>query len=79
MSFLMQSCYVKATDGVKLAVDVMLPKDKPSNAPLPCVLFQARYARAQRQDLLAMCMQGCATFCDCPRSFCRLQTGVLKF
>ncbi|KAL0052970.1 hypothetical protein WJX82_010541 [Trebouxia sp. C0006] len=39
------SCYVKATDGVKLAVDVMLPKDKPSNAPLPCVLFQARYTR----------------------------------
>ena len=59
----MQSCYVKATDGVKLAVDVMLPKDKPSNAPLPCVLFQARYAKAQRQDMLALCMRGCAILC----------------
>ena len=60
MSLLMQSCYVKATDGIKLAIDVMLPKDKPSNAPLPCVLFQARYAKAHCQDRLAMCMQGYA-------------------
>lgn len=51
----MQSCYVKATDGVKLAIDVMLPKEKPSNAPLPCVLFQARCVEAQRQDMLAVC------------------------
>ena len=38
----MQSCYVKARDGTKLAVDVLLPQDNPGNAPLPCVLFQAR-------------------------------------
>ena len=74
----MQSCYVKATDGVKLAVDVMLPKDKPSNAPLPCVLFQARYAKAQCQDMLAMCMHGCATLCGCPWNFCTLQLSVLE-
>ena len=66
MSLLMQSCYVKATDGIKLAIDVMLPKDKPSNAPLPCVLFQARYAKAHCQDRLAMCMQGYAILCGCP-------------
>ena len=35
---------MKAADGIKLAVDVLLPKDRSSNAPLPCVLFQARCA-----------------------------------
>ena len=40
---LTQSCYVRARDGVKLAVDVMLPRDNAGNAPVPCVLFQARY------------------------------------
>ena len=42
----MQSCHVKAGDGTKLAVDVLLPKDNPGNAPVPCVLFQARYGSA---------------------------------
>lgn len=41
----MQSCHVKAGDGTKLAVDVLLPKDNPGNLPLPCVLFQARYGQ----------------------------------
>ena len=38
----MQSCHVKARDGTKLAVDILLPQNNPGNAPLPCVLFQAR-------------------------------------
>lgn len=38
----MQSCHVKARDGTKLAVDILLPQSNPGNAPLPCVLFQAR-------------------------------------
>lgn len=42
----MQSCYVKALDGTKLAIDVLLPRSNPGNAPLPCVFFQARYESA---------------------------------
>ena len=38
----LQSCFVKAHDGTKLAVDVMLPNNNPGSAQLPCVLFQAR-------------------------------------
>lgn len=59
---LLQSCFVKAKDGTKLAVDVMLPKDKPTNSPLPCVMFQARYAQDQLQRH-ACCIQ--ARSCQC--------------
>lgn len=38
----MQSCFVKARDGTKLAVDIMLPSNNPGSAQSPCALFQAR-------------------------------------
>ena len=39
------SQYVSIRDGVRLAVDVYLPKGRPTNVRLPTVLIQSRYWR----------------------------------
>jgi predicted acyl esterase len=41
-----QSLYVTMRDGVKIAVDVNLPKDLPAGAQVPAVLIMARYWRS---------------------------------
>ena len=40
-----QSVYVTMRDGVKLAVEVILPKNLPSDARIPALLQQTRYWR----------------------------------
>ncbi len=44
--FIAQSLYLTMRDGVKLAVDLLLPKGLPSDAKVPTVVFQTRYWRA---------------------------------
>lgn len=44
--FTATSQYVEARDGVKIAVDVLLPKNLPAGTKLPCILIQTRYWRA---------------------------------
>lgn len=41
-----RSSYVTMRDGVRLAVDVWLPRSRPSGGPVPTVLYQTRYWRA---------------------------------
>lgn len=41
-----QSCYIPMRDGVKIAVDVMLPKGLPAGARVPSILIIARYWRS---------------------------------
>ena len=41
-----QSLYITMRDGVKIALDVMLPKDLPSGLKLPAVLIMTRYWRS---------------------------------
>lgn len=41
-----RSFYVTMRDGVKIAIDVVLPKNLPPNTKLPALLFQTRYWRA---------------------------------
>lgn len=41
-----QSVYLPMRDGVPLAVDVMLPKDRPATLRLPAILIIARYWRS---------------------------------
>jgi putative CocE/NonD family hydrolase len=43
-----RSQYVRMRDGVRLAVDVTLPKGLPDTARVPVVLFQTRYWRAMQ-------------------------------
>lgn len=40
------SHYVAARDGVRLAVDLILPRDLPAGARLPALLYQGRYWRS---------------------------------
>ncbi|HZP12195.1 MAG TPA: CocE/NonD family hydrolase [Nevskiaceae bacterium] len=49
--------YVPMRDGVKIAVDVWLPKDLPSGAKLPAILEQTRYYRSAmvKSDLNGDC------------------------
>jgi len=44
--FVTQSLYVTMRDGVKIAIDVVLPKNLPSNAKIPALMIQTRYWRA---------------------------------
>ncbi len=41
-----ESYYVEMRDGVKIAVDLYLPKDLETSDKLPCILFQTRYWRS---------------------------------
>lgn len=41
-----QSLYVTMRDGVKIAVDVVLPKNLPSDVKIPTLMIQTRYWRA---------------------------------
>ena len=41
-----QSLYVTMRDGVRIAIDIILPKDLPADAKLPAVLVMARYWRS---------------------------------
>jgi hypothetical protein len=41
-----RSLYVPMRDGVRLAVDVVLPRDLPEGARIPALLFQGRYWRS---------------------------------
>lgn len=43
-----QSLYVQMRDGVKLAVDVILPKELPASARVPAIIEQTRYWRAPK-------------------------------
>jgi putative CocE/NonD family hydrolase len=43
----MRALYVTMRDGVKIALDVWLPKGLPSNAKLPAIISQTRYWRAR--------------------------------
>ncbi|MBV9960026.1 MAG: acetylxylan esterase, partial [Acidobacteria bacterium] len=43
----MQSLYVTMRDGVKIAIDVVLPKELPANAKLPTVIRFTRYHRSE--------------------------------
>ncbi|HEX8144450.1 MAG TPA: CocE/NonD family hydrolase [Pyrinomonadaceae bacterium] len=43
-----QSLYVQMRDGVKLAVDVVLPKDLPANTRIPAIIEQTRYWRSKK-------------------------------
>lgn len=43
-----ESRYLTMRDGVKIAVDVYLPKKLPADAKLPAILHQTRYWRAKR-------------------------------
>jgi putative CocE/NonD family hydrolase len=45
---LMQSLYIQMRDGVKLALDVVLPKDLPAGARIPAIIEQTRYWRAEK-------------------------------
>ncbi len=47
----MQSLYVTMRDGVKIAIDVVLPKDMPANAKLPTVMQLTRYHRSDEGDV----------------------------
>jgi len=44
--FFTRSLYVTMRDGVKIAIDVVLPKNLPSNAKIPALMIQTRYWRA---------------------------------
>lgn len=44
--FEVQSQYVKMRDGVRLAVDVLLPKGRPTDARLPALLYQTSFWRS---------------------------------
>ncbi len=41
-----QSLYVTMRDGVKIAIDVVLPKNLPPDAKIPAIMIQTRYWRA---------------------------------
>lgn len=43
-----QALYIQMRDGVKLAVDVILPKELPANARVPAIIEQTRYWRAPK-------------------------------
>jgi uncharacterized protein len=51
------SQYVKMPDGVRLAIDIYLPKGMPANAQLPTIIQQTRYYRAAASgsDPMASC------------------------
>jgi len=42
-----QSFYVTMRDGVKIAIDVVLPRNLPPDAKIPTLIYQTRYWRAQ--------------------------------
>lgn len=44
--FVTQSLYVTMRDGVKIAIDVVLPRNMPTNAKIPALMIQTRYWRA---------------------------------
>lgn len=44
--FLTQSLYLTMRDGVKIAIDVVLPKNLPFTAKIPALMIQTRYWRA---------------------------------
>src|SRR5262245_50227674 len=46
----LRAVYITMPDGVKLAADVVLPKDLSAGAKLPAVLTQTRYWRASEGD-----------------------------
>jgi len=45
--FTTQSLYITMRDGVKLALDLLLPKDLPAEEKIPALLIQTRYWRAE--------------------------------
>ncbi|HEY0546409.1 MAG TPA: CocE/NonD family hydrolase [Pyrinomonadaceae bacterium] len=45
-----QSLYVTMRDGVKIAIDVILPKDTPAGARLPTIMNLTRYHRTDEGD-----------------------------
>ena len=47
------SCYVEMRDGVKIAVDLYLPKDLNTKTKLPAILHQTRYFRRQKYKLIS--------------------------
>lgn len=46
-----QSLYIPMRDGVKIAVDLFLPKDLPSGVKIPTLVIQTRYWRAEEWRL----------------------------
>lgn len=44
--FVTRSLYITMRDGVKIAIDVVLPKNLPSETKIPTLMFQTRYWRA---------------------------------
>lgn len=46
----LQSLYVTMRDGVKIAIDVALPKDTPANTKLPTVMQLTRYHRSNEAN-----------------------------
>ncbi|HYY56844.1 MAG TPA: CocE/NonD family hydrolase, partial [Pyrinomonadaceae bacterium] len=43
-----QSLYIRMRDGVRVAVDVVLPKDLPASERIPAIVEQTRYWRAKK-------------------------------
>jgi len=50
---ILSSCYVEMRDGIKIAVDIYLPKGLNAKTKLPAILHQTRYFRRQKYNLIS--------------------------
>ena len=49
----LSSCYVEMRDGIKIAVDIYLPKGLEAKTKLPAILHQTRYFRRQKYNFIS--------------------------